>query len=150
MVARHYRSGYNGLDILTRFPGKDRLFSQELRRARIWGIGWPLAVALVGIAAGLIGGPGVGILAAALMALTLPMQMARLALKVRKRVNDARTALAYGVLTTVGKWANLAGQIGYLLDRRRGKAARLIEYKRVGEDSGASEPSAATLASGGP
>jgi GT2 family glycosyltransferase len=23
---RHYRSGYNGLDILTRFPGKDRLF----------------------------------------------------------------------------------------------------------------------------
>ena len=33
----------------------------------------------------------------------------------------------------VAKWANLAGQVGYLRDRRRGRMARLIEYKRVGE-----------------
>ena len=32
----------------------------------------------------------------------------------------------------VAKWANLAGQVGYVLDlRRRGRMARLIEYKRV-------------------
>ena len=37
----------------------------------------------------------------------------------------------------VAKWANLAGQVGYLLDRRRGRMARLIEYKRVGEGQGA-------------
>jgi hypothetical protein len=58
--------------------------------------------------------------------------------------------MAYGVLTMVGRWANLAGQVGYLLDRRRGRSARLIEYKRVGEGQGAPVPPAATLASGGP
>ena len=147
---RQYRSGYNGLDILTRFPGKDRLFSQELKRARIWGIGWPLAVVLVGVVAGPIGGPGVGAGAAGLAVLTMPAQMARLAVKIRRRVDGPRTALAYGVLSMVGKWANLAGQVGYLLDRRRGRSARLIEYKRVGEGSGASEPSAATVTSGAP
>jgi GT2 family glycosyltransferase len=146
---RHYRSGYNGLDILTRFPGEDRLFADELRRARLWGIGWPLMVALIGLAAGLVVGPVVGVLASALMALTLPLQMARLAWKIRKRVDCPRTALGYGVLTTIGKWANLAGQVGYLLDRRRGQSARLIEYKRVGESSAAPEPPTATLAPGG-
>jgi GT2 family glycosyltransferase len=146
---RQYRSGYNGLDILTRFPGEDRLFSPELKRARAWGIGWPLAVIAAGVAAGPIGGPGGGIAAAALMALTLPLQMARLAWKIRGRVDGPRTALAYGVLTMVGKWANLAGQVGYLLDRRRGRSARLIEYKRVGEGQGAPESPAATLAPGG-
>ncbi len=157
---RQYRSGYNGLDILTRFPGEDRLFSQELRRARVWGVGWPLAVVAAEIVGELIGlfvvgtgsgaGPLIGPLMATLVLLALPLQMARLAWMIRKRVDGPRTALAYGVLTMVGKWANLAGQVGYLLDRRRGRSARLIEYKRVGEGQGASEPSAASLASGGP
>ena len=66
--------------------------------------------------------------------------MARLAWKIRERVDGPRTALAYGVLTMVGKWANLAGQVGYLLDRRRGRMARLIEYKRVDEGRGRPSP----------
>jgi len=130
---RQYRSGYNGLDILTRFPGKDRLFEKDLKRSRLWGIGWPLAVIGAGIFGGLVGGPVGGLVALALMALTLPLQMVRLAIKIRKRVDGLRTALAYGALTMVGKWANLAGQVGYLLDRRRGRMARLIEYKRAGD-----------------
>jgi GT2 family glycosyltransferase len=150
---RQYRSGYNGLDILTRFPGEDRLFSQELRRARVWGIGWPLAVILAGIVAelvafiitgDLVAGTVAGPVAMVLALLTLPLQMARLAWKIRKRVDGPRTALAHGVLTMVARWANLAGQAGYLLDRRRGRVARLIEYKRVGEGQGA------PLASGRP
>ena len=77
---RQYRSGYNGLDILTRFPGEDRLFADELKRARVWGIGWPLAVVVGGVAGGLAGGPGrPAVAAAGLVALTLPLQMARLA-----------------------------------------------------------------------
>jgi cellulose synthase/poly-beta-1,6-N-acetylglucosamine synthase-like glycosyltransferase len=130
---RQYRSGYNGLDILTRFPGKDRLFEKDLKRSRLWGIGWPLTVLGAGIVGGVIGGPAGGLAAGGLMALALPLQMLRLAFKIRKRVDGPRTALAYGVLTMVGKWANLAGQVGYVLDRRRGRMARLIEYKRVGE-----------------
>jgi GT2 family glycosyltransferase len=137
---RHYRSGYNGLDILTRFPGKDRLFADELKRARAWGIGWPSAVIGAGVAGGLAGGPWAGVAAAGLVAMTLPLQMARLACKIRKRVDGPRTAIAYGVLTTIAKWANLAGQAGYLRDRRRGRMARLIEYKRVGEGQGVSPP----------
>jgi GT2 family glycosyltransferase len=140
---RHYRSGYNGLDILTRFPGKDRLFADELRRARVWGIGWPMVVILGGVAGWLVGGPAAAAVAGGLLALTLPLQMARLAYKIRKRVDGPKTAIAYGVLTTIAKWANLAGQAGYLRDRRRGRMARLIEYKRVGEvgeGQGASAP----------
>jgi glycosyltransferase involved in cell wall biosynthesis len=130
---RQYRSGYNGLDILTRFPGKDRLFEKGLKRSRLWGIGWPLMVIGAGVVGGLVGGPIAGLVVAALMALTMPLQILRLALKIRKRVDGPRTALAYGVLTMLGKWADLAGQVGYVLDRRRGRMARLIEYKRAGE-----------------
>jgi GT2 family glycosyltransferase len=128
---RQYRSGYNGLDILIRFPGEDRLFERDLKRSRLWGIGWPLAVIVGAVAGWLIGGPVGGLVAGGLMVLTLPLQMLRLALKIRKRVDSPRTALAYGALTMVAKWTNLAGQIGYLRDRRRGRVARLIEYKRV-------------------
>ena len=47
----------------------------------------------------------------------LPLQMIRVALRVRKRVPDWRTALAYGFLTMIGKWANCRGQGQYLRDR---------------------------------
>jgi GT2 family glycosyltransferase len=139
---RQYRSGYNGLDILTRFPGEDRLFADELGRARLWGIGWPSAVIGVGVAGWLAGGTWACVGAAGLVALTLPLQMARLAWKIRRRVDGPGTAVAYGVLTSIAKWANLAGQVGYLRDRRRGRMARLIEYKRVGEGQGVSPPPA--------
>ena len=60
--------------------------------------------------------------------------------EIRERVDGPKTAIAYGVLNTIAKWANLAGQAGYLRDRRRGRMARLIEYKRVGEGQGAPAP----------
>ena len=128
---RQYRTGYNGLDILTRFPGQDQLFAKDLIRSRVWGIGWPIAVIVVGLIGLAIGGPIVGLCAAVLAASTMLLQVIRLALKVRSRVDSLRTAFVYGLLTMVGKWANLAGQVGYALDRRRGKMARLIEYKAV-------------------
>ena len=128
---RQYRSGYNGLDILTRFPGDDHLFSQDLNRSRAWGLGFPLAVLIVGIVATLAGGPLIGAASVSVLLLGLLLQMLRLAFKIRKKVDGPRTALAYGVLTMVAKWANLAGQIDYRRDRRRGQMARLIEYKRV-------------------
>jgi len=130
---RSYRSGYNGLDIQTRFPEGDQVFAGDLRRSRAWGLGWPTLVAGGGVAGGLIGGPAAGAAVAGLLALTLPMQVARLALKVRDRVDGPGTAAAFGALNMLAKWANLAGQVDYLRDRRRGRTARLIEYKRAGE-----------------
>lgn len=128
---RQYRGGYNGLDILTRFPGEDRLFARGLIRSRIWGIGWPSAVVAAGLAGWWTGGPAVGLAASGLVAAIMPLQVLRLAAKVRERVDGPRTALAHGVLTMASKWAELAGQVGYILDRRRGRMARLIEYKRA-------------------
>ncbi len=61
-----------------------------------------------------------------------PAQALRVAVRNRSRVGGARVALAYGVLSVVGKWAQMAGQLTYLWDRARGKHARLIEYKSAG------------------
>jgi GT2 family glycosyltransferase len=138
---RQYRSGYNGLDIATRFPGEDRLFVGGLIRSRVWGIGWPIALVLAGLGGWAMAGPAVGLAAFGLVALVMPLQVLRLAAKVRRRVDSPRTALAYGFLTMVAKWGDLTGQAGYILDRRSGRMARLIEYKRVGESN---EDSAAT------
>ena len=135
---RQYRSGYNGLDIATRFPGEGNVFARGLARDRAWAIGWPLAVALSGPAGWLVGGPAGAWLAGGSALLLMPLQMLRLAGKVRKRVDSPRTAAAYGALTMVAKWADLAGQVGYVLDRRRGRMARLIEYKRI--DDGRETP----------
>jgi GT2 family glycosyltransferase len=128
---RQYRTGYNGLDIHTRFPGKDQLFARDLSRARLWAIGWPLFVIGSGGLGMLIWGPIGGLVLAGLASLTMVLQILRLAIKVRRRVEGYRTAVVYGILTMVAKWANLAGQVGYTLDRRRGRMARLIEYKAV-------------------
>jgi hypothetical protein len=130
---RQYRSGYNGLDVVTRFPDPDNIFVQGLARSRKWAIGWPLAVVIAGLVGWGLAGPILAATAAGLIALVMPLQILRLAMKVRRRVDGLPTALAYGTLTMVAKWADLAGQAGYWLDRRRGKMARLIEYKRVGE-----------------
>ena len=131
-----------------RFPGEDNMFAKGLARSRAWAIGWPLAVASAGLAGWLIGGAVVGLIAVGLVALSMPLQVLRLAAKVRDRVDGPRTALAYGTLTMVAKWADLAGQVGYALDRRRGRMARLIEYKRV--DEGREVPPSAARAEARP
>ncbi len=128
---RHYRSGYNGLDIWTRFPGEAQLFRDELHRARLWGALIPLAIVAAGIVAGLVGGPRSGLAVAALGSLVYPLQAARQAWKIRGRIGGLRPAIGYGVLSAAAKWANLAGQVGYLRDRNAGRLPRLIEYKLV-------------------
>ena len=134
---RQYRTGYNGLDILSRFPGRDQLFAADLKRSRRWGLLWPLFVLLAGVVGWWLGGPWVGFAGLLLAASTMLLQVARLAWKIRKQVDGTRTALAYGALTMLAKWANLSGQWGYLTDRRRGRMARLIEYKAAGAAAGA-------------
>jgi hypothetical protein len=72
---------------------------------------------------------GIGLGIAAILFSALPLQMLRIASNVRPRVSDGRTALAYGFLTMIGKWANYAGQVRYRRDRKAGRNTRLIEYK---------------------
>jgi hypothetical protein len=68
-------------------------------------------------------------LAAGIALAAVPAQMVRLALQARRRLPDWKTALAYGVLTMIGKWANVLGQWRYRRDRAAGRNTRLIEYK---------------------
>jgi GT2 family glycosyltransferase len=145
---RQYRGGYNGLDIATRFPDEENVFAKGLARSRTWAIGWPLAVLVAGVAGWLIGGAVAGLVGLGLALLLMPLQVLRLAAKVRRRVDGPRTALAYGALTMLAKWVDVAGQVGYALDRRRGRMARLIEYKRV--DGGREAPSAVARAEARP
>ncbi len=134
---RQLRVGYHGLDIESRFrperveDGSEApsLFGAGLRRARIWGVGWP-ALTLAGVIVGWwFGGPGGAVLAGMMSVGVLMLQAGRVAWRVRHRVTRPGDAVAHGVLMVLEKWANLAGQVQYLRDRTHGRGARLIEYK---------------------
>lgn len=142
---RAVRSGYGAMDVATRFGGQG-LFVKQVKSAQFWTVGW-LTLALsqafifgisTWVTLGMAGrrdnvrwALGVGFLAVLVQILILLMQAARLAIKVRRRVPHRRTAVAYGILTMIGKWANLHGQIQYLRDRAAGRNTRLIEYKTL-------------------
>ena len=134
---RQFRVGYHGLDIDTRFPPASdagqpagpSLFGPGLRRARIWGIGWPVGVLVAMVIGWWWGGPFVAAGCLAFGLALLVAQAARLAWRARRRVERWTDAVALGVLSVVDKWANLAGQMQSLRDRRRGREAQLIEYK---------------------
>jgi glycosyltransferase involved in cell wall biosynthesis len=126
---RAVRSGYGAMDVATRF-GHEGLFVKQVDSARRWTIGWPVAVVLVSLAsAAVMRRASWTLLAAVIVLAALPLQMARLAVNVRPRVPNWKTALGYGVLTMIGKWANVVGQLRYRRDRAAGRNTRLIEYK---------------------
>jgi serine acetyltransferase len=125
---RAVRSGYGSSDVASRF-GSQGLFVGQVKSARMWTIGYPIALLVAGLGVGIVAGWRWGILAAALVALALPAQMFRVAIRTRPRVRSWGDAIAYGVLMMVGKWASLLGEIRYRRDRRSGYNTRLIEYK---------------------
>jgi hypothetical protein len=130
---RQFRTGYGGLDFATRFGrrGGDP-FRHQIRSARFWALGWPLTLIIGGSTAALLSGPVAGGLTAGLVALALPAQAVRIAMRNRMRAGSLGAALAYGTLTMIGKFFQLAGQCLYVRDRIVGRHARLIEYKFVG------------------
>ena len=119
------------MDVATRF-GSQGLFVQHVRSTRLWAIGWPAFVLVGSILAGFALGPRWGVITAAILILTLPLQMLRIALRTRKRAGSFKDAIAYGILTMLSKWADVAGQLSYRRDRRAGRIARMIEYKGNG------------------
>ena len=129
---RQYRVGYHGLDIETRFPPTPpgpSLFGANLRRARIWGLGWPVGTVILAVSGWWVAG-GLGLVGGLILALlVLVAQAARLARRLRPGVESWTDAAVGGILSVFEKWANLAGQIQYRRDRWRGHEAQLIEYK---------------------
>jgi hypothetical protein len=139
---RQVRTGYGGLDFATRFgPHGNNPFRKQIHSARCWGLGWPLAVIGGSLITFILAGPGAGLAAAGAMALTLPAQMIRIAVRNASQAGGPRAALAYGALTVAGKWFQLFGQSLFVRDRLAGRHARLIEYKFAGTMANQATPS---------
>ena len=148
---RSVRSGYGAMDVAERFgQGQQKTFVGQVRSTTLWALYLPIAVigfftVLGPLGLLLLGGPGsvsplsligsavggFGVGVAALVALYL-LQIAKMTLRVRKRVKDGRTAAAYATLIMVGKFAQYAGQQQFRRDRKSGKLTRMIDYKSGG------------------
>jgi len=126
---REIRAGYGGLDVASRFENGEGNFSRQIRSARIWGIVWPVVLIAISIVATAIGGVKIAIAAAAVILSAWPLQVIRIAMRTKRRGRRLGFSLAYGFLLMLSKWAQLMGQFRYILDRRRGQNARLIEHK---------------------
>lgn len=89
---------------------RDTLFRHQVRSVRRWTVGWALGVATA-IAAGVLVDARLGAVLGLAVAAAIPCQMARLALAARRRGAGLKVAAGYGVLTMVGKWAQLEGHV---------------------------------------
>lgn len=129
---RAVRSGYGATDVATRF-GDGGLFAAQVRSARLWAVGWPVAVVFIGVVVAISAGLKWGAIACALLALALPAQMLRIAVRSRRKTGRWSDALALGCVTMLGKWAALRGEMQYHRDRRSGRNTRMIDYKSTGK-----------------
>jgi serine acetyltransferase len=132
---RMVRGGYGSLDVLQRCraagQGGDLPFAGMVTSARRWTLGWVGAtLGLALLLAAFMGASGT--LLALLTGLgTWMLQAMRIAVRARGKLPASR-ALIYGILSMLGKWAQVLGQWRYLRDVRQGRAAQLIEYKGPG------------------
>ena len=126
---RSVRGGHGSLDVAVRFERDGGGFWTQVRSVWMWSLVWPIACgAAFGcgwVIAGVVGG-GIG---ATVVFLAWPAQVIRVAMKKRDSGLIPGERVAYGLLTMVGKWAQLAGHWRWLMDRRAGRAGKLIEYK---------------------
>jgi GT2 family glycosyltransferase len=104
-----------------------------LRSIVLWGGLVPAATAtaaLGAVVAAALGGlwsPLLGL--AALGVAAYPAMAVRIALRRRRRGDPWGHAAPYGVFTMIGKPVQMAGVLRRMAERRRGAAARIIEYK---------------------
>jgi glycosyltransferase involved in cell wall biosynthesis len=115
---RSMRAGYSfilGSHLHGRAPEYHRV--AETRRAWLWGVGIPLAIA----AAALLFGSS-----ALVLLLIYPIQVLRLYFKRRGKTPMPFTTSFFHVL---GRFPEAMGQLKFLVDRTLGRQAALIEYK---------------------
>ena len=132
---RMQRGGYGSLDVVARLkattPSSDIPFSFMTRSSRTWTLGWAAVTGLAALTLSLwvwAWGAATGLALGVGLWLAQALRLARAA---RRRGADLSTALAYGFLTLLCKWAQVLGQFRYLRDMRAGRVAKLIEYKEI-------------------
>jgi glycosyltransferase involved in cell wall biosynthesis len=99
----------------------ERHYVPHLRRALFWGGALPAAVVL-----GFV--PTFGM--SSLLATGYVVSAVRSYGAVRRRGRPFRSAAAYGVFATLGKFAELQGIVRYERGRLSGRRSKIIEYKR--------------------
>lgn len=116
---RAVRSGYGAMDVCAKTGGQ--VFAAQVKRARLWTIGWSLALLCVlGVKTML---DGTIILLAILAVIALyPLQILRIAARMRRKGLSLGEAYIYGCLMMIGKWAELYGQFSRYLRFSKSKS----------------------------
>ena len=128
---RSVRSGYGALDVARRPRGQHTAFPRQVRSTRLWALGWPVAVCCAGGVMTLLGGVEARALAALVVAMFLPLQIARVTGHLLQRRVALRHSLLYACFTMLAKWPQLVGHIRWTQDRRANRAPVLMEYKSI-------------------
>jgi GT2 family glycosyltransferase len=119
---RSERSGHAFAELAYRHgAAADPHWRRETRSIAAWGIVLPVAILALGIV--------VGWWAAAIAALVVPLQMARIALRMRRDGHAPRFAAALGYFLLLGKLPQAKGLMRFHWRRLTGARASLIEYK---------------------
>jgi glycosyltransferase involved in cell wall biosynthesis len=129
---RQRRSGYGGIDSDNRQGRLDgnRYFHKQIRSAWMWGLGFPVLLG-VGTLVSLIWSGLLSIVVFVLGVLVWWLQVFRIASHYRRMKLPMRIAVLGAIVTLVSKFAHVAGQVGWYIDRSRGKTRTLMEYKTV-------------------
>lgn len=143
-LRRSVRTGRGSLDLVTRFGDQGSGFGAIARRARWWGLVYPLAIVFAAVlplagfgVAHLFVGDGslmpIGVAVSSLLVFSLLMlgmlKVSYTFLRSHVRGLSQGDALVFALLDLLGKFAEVRGQLGYLRDQRSGRTTRLIEYK---------------------
>lgn len=124
---RQVRSGYGSLEVYEHTSpaaavhGGERLFGPMVASVRFWTIGWLSTLIIVPTLAAMPFGWHVGLIATGAIVLAIPVQIIRIVAEIRRKTTF-RLAAAHAILTMIGKWAMVVGQMQYRSSQRKGRA----------------------------
>jgi glycosyl transferase family 2 len=128
---RTRRSGHGYGEMAFLHPdARDPNWPRTVRGIVLWGAILP-AIAVLGALAAVAFNPRWGIVTLLAVAVTLSNSL-RLALRQRRRGLRVAVACGSGLLLMLGKIPQFLGLLDYHVNRLRGRASRLIEYKGAG------------------
>lgn len=132
---RYVRGGYGACDVARRSAlsgavGKEILFADQVRSARIWAGGSTAIVLIAALSSLILGRPL--ILVAVIMTLVFlwVAQGVRIGISQRQRAGGIGIAMIHGLMLMLAKLPQALGGWKYQSDLRRGIIPKLIEYKK--------------------
>lgn len=132
---RYVRGGYGASDVACRSAlsgalGRDILFGDQVRSARLWTLGTLLLLLAAALVTVLLSQSLVFLVTAAGLGLAWVLQGVRIGISQRRRAGGLGIGIIYGLLLMLAKWPQALGCWKYSSDVRRGLIPKLIEYKK--------------------